>query len=279
MRLYKYFHPDRIDVLKSGRICFSSPSNLNDPFELKAPFQFYETEDELSQSLKALIPNATEDAMSELPPKLRTPEVRAFLERFTERNLQGATDAVKALFPALQEQAHSTLNKLLGMLCLSETANNLLMWAHYGASHTGFMVEFDTGHAFFNQTLSTKDELRRPRKVQYSEQRPAVLLKGDPGTDMLLVKSLHWQYEQEWRMVLPLVNASEVTKAGGVNYHLFDFPRESIRSITLGCRINPDKRQELLGLLTAEPSLRNATCMQATADPNYFRLNSEVVQR
>lgn len=89
MRLYKYLHPDRIDVLRSGRICFSSPSNLNDPFELKAPFQFYETEDELTKRLKALIPKAAEEAMSELPAEFRTPRHSRYLSNSQKEIFRG----------------------------------------------------------------------------------------------------------------------------------------------------------------------------------------------
>jgi len=35
MRLFKYLHPDRTDVLREAMIRFSSPHVLNDPFELK----------------------------------------------------------------------------------------------------------------------------------------------------------------------------------------------------------------------------------------------------
>src|SRR5580704_8300042 len=33
MIVYKYLHPDRIDVLENGMIRFSQPRDLNDPFE------------------------------------------------------------------------------------------------------------------------------------------------------------------------------------------------------------------------------------------------------
>ncbi|SDO59033.1 hypothetical protein SAMN04490208_4280 [Pseudomonas poae] len=46
-RLFKYLHPDRVDVLKTGKICFSSPTNLNDPFELKPPLRLYESEESM----------------------------------------------------------------------------------------------------------------------------------------------------------------------------------------------------------------------------------------
>lgn len=35
MKLYKYLHPDRIDVLKNRAIRFSPPNAFNDPFEFK----------------------------------------------------------------------------------------------------------------------------------------------------------------------------------------------------------------------------------------------------
>lgn len=54
MALYKYFPAERIDVLQSGRVCFSSPLNLNDPFEFMPPLKLYENDERMAQAIERI---------------------------------------------------------------------------------------------------------------------------------------------------------------------------------------------------------------------------------
>jgi hypothetical protein len=93
------------------------------------------------------------------------------------------------------------LEKLLweyGISCFAEDASNLLLWAHYGRSHTGFVIGFSTEHPSFQ----SYGQLVR---VNYSPRRPQI---DSPNSDAVLhalsIKSEEWSYEQEWRIVTPL---------------------------------------------------------------------------
>lgn len=277
MALYKYFPAERIDVLQSGRVCFSSPLNLNDPFEFMPPLKLYENDERMAQAIERMLPQIVEQEYALLDPEVRASISKEMLLDFLRHkalpHIQHVVHDMRIELPSMQARLHEKIQQSLGILCLTETFDELLMWAHYSNSHTGFVVEFDTDHVFFNSRKSIHDELRHLRKVEYSEVRPTLVLVSEEGIRPLLVKSCHWAYEKEWRMVVPLEEAAEIKEAGGAKYHLFDFPRECIRTVFLGCRMVADRREELLGLLRSESTLASVQCMQAQADQHYFRLN------
>src|SRR5262245_61303190 len=110
--LYKYFPPDRIDVLENLELRFSRPSEFNDRFDSH------------------------------------------FLVSGSQ-GLGGVSARVK-------------LQSRIGVLCLTEKANNHLMWVNYAHNHAGFVLGFDAHAAFFSndeRTLSKVKYRERPKVV------------------------------------------------------------------------------------------------------------------
>lgn len=93
---------------------------------------------------------------------------------------------------------------MTGALSLCEVPDSLLMWAHYGISHTGFVLEFDPSHPYFTTRRSEGDEFGHLRRVVYRDTRPSVNLIDLDGVEMFLVKSKEWEYEHEWRVLRTL---------------------------------------------------------------------------
>ncbi len=242
MRIYKYFPPERIDVVESARICFSSAKNLNDPFELKAPMQLYRSDEEMKATLLKSLPGIISAEYDNLPDwqKINLPKDQAMVMmlEIAAGQMDKMVRDLKDNLPALEVQIYERMSASIGVLCLTETPNNLLMWAHYAGSHSGFVVEFDHQHEFFNQRRTEVDELRHLRKVLYAQERPILFFENSDGTELLLTKSHHWAYEQEWRMFMALEDASSIKSNSIGDFHLFDFPIESVVSVTFGCRMN-----------------------------------------
>lgn len=80
--------------------------------------------------------------------------------------------------PLISRQIYQTVNENLGALCLTEEPTNLLMWAHYADHHRGTVIEFDSGHDFFDRKRGPNDDLRHFRKIAYTQTRPEVFLNG-----------------------------------------------------------------------------------------------------
>lgn len=80
------------------------------------------------------------------------------------------------------KNTEAELNK--GVLSFTTHYDNLLMWSHYGNSHTGVVVKFSI----------QKEEEKNFKKVQYVQATSEINLH-----ERILVKSYHWNYENEYR--------------------------------------------------------------------------------
>lgn len=107
----------------------------------------------------------------------------------TDPVISNAVDAVIAHF-----------RKTAAILCFSRNWDNLLLWSHYGASHTGVCLGFDIPEGDPGANYDT-DVLYQPNLLQI--RRP-----GDVNLDfanrLLRTKHESWSYEQEVRMFVGL---------------------------------------------------------------------------
>ena len=130
----------------------------------------------------------------------------------------------KEAFEEYREKLKSKLQEL-GIFCLSADSCNLLMWSHYANHHRGFCIEYDCSE----ETL-----LRRIAfEVRYKDMVPSVSAadlsgpdKGNALDSLWLTKARCWEYEQEWRVMMP---------EGGKPFR----SPSKITSIIFGARIVP----------------------------------------
>jgi len=141
----------------------------------------------------------------------------------------GGSDLQKVL-----EESGERLRKKLGIYCLTEKRDNILMWVHYAKQHSGFCLEFNVDNEFFVPHA-------RAIKVEYEVILPVLNVlqldtypKGEVGRK-LLAKACDWEYEQEWRIV-------ETKKGPGIQ----NFPEDALSGVILGCRITQENKEDLL---------------------------------
>lgn len=261
--MYKYCHPDRVDILKNRMIRFSPPLVLNDPFELSpyikslASTEF--TQEIMTQAISELL---LEYPILKTMPSSRLHEVSAdWLSIFLSESTRSLV-------------SNGLQNKLnnYGVLCLTETRNNLLMWSHYADSHQGFVIEFNPANDFFCRKISGEDMLRHLRKVSYSMNRPAINLSQETGENILFTKSEEWAYEEEWRMLMPLKMASTTIESPESSVHLFRFPSQAIRSVIFGCRIKKHTQEEILKALDTE-EMRHVKTYKSTINQQHYKID------
>ena len=143
------------------------------------------------------------------------------------------------------------------------------MWAHYSQSHTGFVVEYDASHSFFNARRTEGDEFYHLRRVLYRSTRPSANLMDMQGPELFLVKSDHWSYEHEWRILKPLADSNRKIDLGESTVHLFNYPGEIVRSVTVGARASKQTIDSICELLRT-PRLSSAKLYQAYPDSSHF---------
>lgn len=232
MKLAKYLSPRGIAVLDRGMIRLSPPSSFNDPFEG--------------------LPQFRHDIIHSGPVRQGRLILNAELD-------------FEVIAAQLQASRQEELSRF-GVFCLSEKTDDLLMWAHYGAAHTGVVVEFDASHPFFR---GYEPELvGGVRKMRYSDQRPA---PTDGAESLLYRKAKSWEYEQEWRLVRSLSEASLVEQIDGETHYLFELPVESIVRVICGYRMTSDTRQRLAEVLV-RPEFSGVRTEHATPDLANYRL-------
>ena len=274
MPLYKYLHPDRTDVLRNQCIRFSSPAVLNDPFELKPHLAALATPEYAAAELRRAMPRVLAEELAKVPAELRALIPGHVMETLLESQLprfQTQLEGLSAqMMPLLQETMARKLEELLGILCLTEDADNLLMWAHYADSHRGFVLHFDEASPFFDRRVSDEDELRHLRKVTYSKKRPSLTLSDVKDGSAFLTKGSAWRYEMEWRMIVPLADASKTVGSGAEAVHLFKFPAAAVRSIVFGCRMLEAKKLEIQTLLSELPQYAHVRRIQAEIDKEHY---------
>lgn len=254
--VYKYLTPDRVDVLESRCIRFTQASALNDPFELRPYFDTILGTDELEGMVAKAEPDwnyGAEELDKYLPPELKGKVTVRDLVQLLQR--AGAYEEVmkqvrREILPQMREiesRATPMVRDMLidkcrnhfGILSLTEDPVSSLMWSHYAASHTGFLIGFRTSDPWFSRQRGPNDEFFHLRQVEYVDGHWAVSRLEDLGPNMLVRKPGQWRYEGEWRMLAPIASADSTLTDKGEKIALFAFPELAIDSIVLGAMANP----------------------------------------
>lgn len=181
---YKYTKYFGLEYLEDPTIRLSTPWILNDPFEKLF----------------------NENVQSQLLSRVGNNYYRyPFDEIFN-------TEDKKTAF--IKHQITDSVNEF-GIISLSETHRNLLMWAHYSDEHKGICLGF---HSDFLSKLSRKlyDEYNitsyTPIKVNYDSIRPQYHSDAENQKNeikintikQLTTKSDDWIYEKEHRCIVPI---------------------------------------------------------------------------
>jgi Protein of unknown function (DUF2971) len=212
----RYFEDEVERAIGTSEIYFSRIANVNDPFEA-SPFIVENSIREVRQYLKAFekkFGKGVAVSGTNFNDIVRSLGVRSSkLRKLVGPSLDSAIRTMSSL-----RSAAVTIKQQLRVACLSEQWDSLLMWGHYGQSHTGICIEYET------QYLTYARHSRAPVSIEYVEERPRVSFldimehmasknRLDEGnffdlervqrtfTAIALTKPVAWEYEREWRVM------------------------------------------------------------------------------
>ena len=119
--LYKYYSdkPKKLELVKAGKMWYSAPCNFNDVFDCDL------TIDENTIFNSALQMNLGQRSVR--PGSSMWRQLKQVISKEV-RSLRTTFDYMKTS---------------MGILCLSESDDSLLMWAHYANNHRGMCVEYE----------------------------------------------------------------------------------------------------------------------------------------
>ena len=273
--LYKYMPVqseealERLVAILRGQIYYSSPASFNDPFEMSAIFG--------------------------------APDQDEVMELLGERSTFADLYLSKSARAKIYQQVRATLGtnrvvsrewiELIGVLCLTTSPDNLLMWAHYAQNHTGICLGFDSGFEPFSTA----------HPVHYQEGRALVAPLNTVSREqqlvdkVLFVKSPHWRYESEWRCIKRPVRDDEkayyrdlyrqqpdkcddiaqlLASEGGPGRYEFDVG--ALRRIYLGARMRPEWKDRVMAAVDTDTPF--VKMHEMSLDNRYFKLNSQKVR-
>lgn len=250
--LYKYLPPTREDFFSKLTIRFTQPFFFNDPFEGR-PHIVYDYNKE--QSLKSLEWTAKEDKWPD-----------DMYQYMREKCENGEFDKE---WPNVMKILTEIMVSTTVCLSLTETHDNLLMWAHYSLNHEGFVIGFDENHPFIK---GQGNGIYKLTKISYTADRPNVGISKLTLIDTYFTKSNEWAYEKEWRIFEEARNADRIIDG---TICLYNVPPDSITEVILGSRMDTKIKESILKSISENKSLNHITTKQAEIDENFYKLNIE----
>ena len=180
--LYKYRPWDEHtqSMLAQREVFYSSPRSFNDPFEFDSDLQFTGSPAEARTLAMEMCERSPQAAMDS------TQSRRSRIERLVKRIF--SADSMEWNRP----DGDLAMYSRLGVYCLSETCESILMWSHYSEKHEGVCIGLSgmENHAQpirYQSTVPPFDaaEWIRDRERNFEE--------------ITLTKANEWAYEREWR--------------------------------------------------------------------------------
>lgn len=206
--LYKFsrISENLINTLTEAYLWYSRPNDFNDPFDCKMVIN-YNLDRTTIKKYVSIIDHGSNDQSEVKRLVVNSESEYSYLDKyyvnFQKLIASGDTHALNKILSAAKFAERSkTTDQLMGVCCFTADPTNLLMWAHYGAQHTGICLEFRHRGSKTGFQHTCFPVLYRKRipifvwKQQDLRHEARILLKG------VLIKSVHWQYEREWRSVV-----------------------------------------------------------------------------
>ena len=161
--------------------------------------------------------------------------LKRFIEEFVDRKFvdKDETEKDQLISKLMSAKALSDIRSLLqdevdkaGIVCFSKVRDDILMWSHYADKHRGICFEFDgsSNCSFFGEA----------QPVEYDNYTQIPLDKDSEHqmTRVILTKSKHWAYENEYRLFKP-----------GKKECKLDYPVELLTGIIFGCMMPENVRK------------------------------------
>ena len=149
-------------------------------------------------------------------------------------------EKAKNTFEDIQQQFEKEINNIFFIGCLATTPKNRLMWSHYSEDHSGFCIEYDFSgwdstsfNCFLLPIVYSLEMPQIPWEYVTTKTPEARLAFVKELLFGLLMKDDIWEYENEWRILIPQSN--------GAKYRM-----PKISCIYLGKTISEENKEKVI---------------------------------
>lgn len=183
---------------------------------------------------------------------------------------------VNAVRDSEEQRIIKSIDEKYGILSLTTLKDNLLMWAHYSAAHTGAVIGIDIEDSNFVQG---NGGFQKQRKVEYKVCRPELPRDEEVLMKHFFTKSIQWEYEKEYRIVRLLENATATEhRSSGYDIVLFNLPPSCIKELIFGARCNPETKEQIRDTIHKSAELKDISLWRANVSRSNFELTFETYQ-
>lgn len=183
--VYKFRTIDKAsDILQKKEFYFSSAENFNDPFD-------------------CMLDEEKEYSLSDFNRWLYS-----YQNGLTKKAKQNLIDVYKENSQAFNDLIKNIKTKAVnahGILSLSKTNENVLLWSHYAENHTGVAIKLNIA--------KDPEFFITPQNIVYMKQYiPLNYLRDSKKSilDTLSTKSMDWNYEEEIRVYKSNIGAYKI---------------------------------------------------------------------
>lgn len=224
------------EILIDHKVYFRPRSVLNDPAELRPTLRYDAPKKELREFSRKFI--------EQYGPRNLSPAQRLALLNQTEQRYRKNPESMESIL-------HDLLDNI-GILSLSSTPDEPLLWAHYAEGHRGIAIEFDASSGLFSNAIEIKYPPILPTINRVQDNSSQIFEKA------ALTKTEKWSYEKEWRVVARWADEKRNHIYSALDPELarfmrsqrgpghYQIPPKSITGIVLGCNISDTSRNWIL---------------------------------
>ncbi|KHE93441.1 MAG: DUF2971 domain-containing protein [Candidatus Scalindua rubra] len=220
--LYKYsaFSDDAISSLINKTVWFADPRSFNDPFDCRF--------DILESSPKSF----------KMPAKIG---VEIMAEKFNACKKDEEYDSPKEYRNKLEKALTE-----IGVLCLSSSNDNMLMWSHYADKHKGFCLSFRMiGNDIFKVRRVDYEGKYTEIRIEDFADKPDRYIK-----DVIFNKASDWEYEGEYRIVIDIPDGDDSKRNIKWEYFMV------LDSIYIGYEMPEHHRDAIKKLFKSDSSIK-----------------------
>lgn len=248
---YQSCKQDNFDLIERDHFWLSDPVDFNDPFDCALTGEIFASANDEAFVSSIAVELAKQTEFADLIKVEQIQKIKSSdtpyetLLEILNYNKEDAANLSREMFDMFRLRSEKVIGDLSDKIrgtfkvcSLSEVSDSILMWSHYGRSHTGYCVAY----SFKEPDVRTKI---LPRLLEPVIYQPALFdasayFRRTASSPFFLnqaatIKSEEWAYEREWRIIF----SGNIIK----NANICNAPKPSY--ILLGARMKPEDRKKV----------------------------------
>ena len=272
--IYKYCNANGVKILQNLELKITPPNQFNDPFEFSPQTITSAPQREIKDALKNKV-FLRELYSREMQSGNFNGSFREYRKKIKDDRaslISPVVDGLKTDAKVFQSSFPKHISSRLGVLCLSETRESIVMWGHYADKHHGIVIGFDRSWEVFHEKTGMRPVLyRRERAVWDTSCPPKGQLEQEMVENLVFSKNIEWSYEAEVRQLFQLNGLRRVKSNEGELLYFQAIPPEIVLTVSLGTRC-PTALEKDVRLALRDPRLKHVKLDRAELHESEYAL-------